>query len=223
MPVEIETVTIFRTWVEIAAALPSNAERGKLYHAVCEYSLYGKEPQLTGILNTYFTLMRPSIDKSNKRKIAQQKSLQIRLQNGSQNTQRNNPQNAPDLIPQNDLQSDIARAHKTGTDIKKTVTTVTAKETGVSFVDQLPEHLQTETFKKKWKEWEKYRRSTRRKAISQDAFTRQLKDLQTWTEEVATAAIEYSISSDYQRLVAPKNKPAQRPFGQAARKDYSGV
>lgn len=218
MPIEIETVTIFRTWVEIAASLKSDAERGKLYHAVCEYSLYGKEPQLTGILNTFFTLMRPSIDKSNKRKIAQQKGLQMRLQNSSQNT----AQNAPDLIPQNDLQSDITRAHKTGTDIEKTITNVIAKETSVSFVDQLPEHLQTETFRKKWKEWEKYRRSTRRKAISQEAFSRQLKDLQTWTEEVATAAIEYSISSDYQRLVAP-NKPAQRPFGPSARKDYSGV
>ena len=214
---DIETVTIFRTWVEIAAALTSDAERGKLYHAVCEYSLYGREPQLEGILNTYFTLMRPSIDKSNKRKIAQQKSLQMRLQNSLQNTQQNNPRN--------DLQSDTTRARKTGTgtDIKKTVTAVTAKETPVSFVDQLPEHLQTETFRKKWKEWEKYRRSTRRKAISQDAFTRQLKDLRTWTEEVATAAIEYSISSDYQRLVAPKNRPAQRPCGQPARKDHTGI
>ena len=209
MPIEIETVTIFRTWVEIAASLKSDAERGKLYHAVCEYSLYGKEPQLTGILNTFFTLMRPSIDKSNKRKIAQQKGLQMRLQNSSQN--------APDLIPQNDLQSNITRAHKTGTDIEKTITNVIAKETSVSFVDQLPEHLQTETFRKKWKEWENFRRK-KRKPISETAANMQFKLLEAFDEATASSIIDFSISNDYQGLFPPKNRPTK-----LQEKDYSGI
>ena len=209
MPIEIETVTIFRTWVEIAASLKSDAERGKLYHAVCEYSLYGKEPQLTGILNTFFTLMRPSIDKSNKRKIAQQKGLQMRLQNSSQN--------APDLIPQNDLQSNITRAHKTGTDIEKTITNVIAKETSVSFVDQLPEHLQTETFRKKWKEWENFRRK-KRKPISETAANMQFKILEAFDEATASSIIDFSISNDYQGLFPPKNRPTK-----LQEKDYSGI
>lgn len=80
-----ETVTIFRTWVEIAEALKTDAERGRLYHAICRYSLYGEPPKLEGLLGTFFTLMQPSIDKSNRRKDAQSKSVQRRLQNNLQN------------------------------------------------------------------------------------------------------------------------------------------
>ena len=69
---DVQTVTIFRSWVELAAILDTDEERGKFYHAVCEYSLYGKIPELDSKLNAFFTIMRPSIDKSNKRKIAQQ-------------------------------------------------------------------------------------------------------------------------------------------------------
>ena len=214
---DIETVTIFRNWIELAAMLPTDEKRGKFYHAICEYSLYGKEPQLEGLLMTYFKLIQPVVDKSNKRKLAQQKSLQMRLQNKSQNDLQNKSQN--DL--QNSLQTNLQNRSKCdlqsiAPEHKKPV------EKPLSFVDQLPEHLQTESFRAKWLEWEKYRRTARRKAISKEAFARQLKDLRTWTEEVAAAAIEYSITSDYQRLVAPKNQPAQRP-NTPARKDYSGV
>ena len=82
---DYETVTIFRTWVEIAEALKTDAERGRLYHAICRYSLYGEPPKLEGLLGTYFTLMQPSIDKSNKRRTAQRKGAQKQPQPGSQN------------------------------------------------------------------------------------------------------------------------------------------
>ena len=233
MPVEIETVTIFRNWVELAASLKTDSERGKLYHAVCEYSLYGKEPELEGLLLTCFKLIQPVINKSNKRKIAQQKSLQMRLQNSLQN----NPQNKPDSTLQNDSQNDIARARKEkdkdkgkdkgidkekdkGKD-KKTVPSGTEKETPVSFVDFLPDHLQNSLFCEKWKEWETYRRS-KRKPISQSAFRQMKKLLDKMTPDEATAAINTSIANDWQGLFPPK-KTAQHPCRQPAGKDYSGV
>lgn len=105
---DYETVTIFRTWVEIAEALKTDAERGRLYHAICRYSLYGEPPKLEGLLGTYFTLMQPSIDKSNKRRTAQRKSAQKQPQPGSQNGLQNEPQNG--------LQNVTMRARKTETE-----------------------------------------------------------------------------------------------------------
>lgn len=220
---DIETVTIFRTWVEIAAALKTDAERGKLYHAICKYSLYGKEPQLDGILNTYFTIMRPSIDKSNKRKIAQQKSLQMRLQNSLQNDLQTNSLVNRQVDLQTNLQNDSSRAHKTGTGTdKKTVSTETEKETPVSFAVHLPDHLTNSLFEAKWKEWEAYRRS-KRKPISQFAFRQMKKQLASMTQEEAIEAINTSIANDWQGLFPPKNRPNHPMNGQPVKKDYSGV
>ena len=77
-------VTILRIWVDFAESLPSDAERGQLYHAVCCYSLYGRIPKLSGLLKTGFELMRPEIDKSNLRRKAQRAGVKSRLQNDLQ-------------------------------------------------------------------------------------------------------------------------------------------
>lgn len=117
---DYETVTIFRTWVEIAEALKTDAERGRLYHAICRYSLYGEPPKLEGLLGTYFTLMQPSIDKSNKRRTAQRKGAQKQpqpgSQNGLQNGLQNEPQNGLQNEPQPGLQNVTTRARKTETE-----------------------------------------------------------------------------------------------------------
>ena len=202
---DIETVTIFRNWIELAAKFPTDEKRGKFYHAICEYSLYGKEPQLEGLLMTYFKLIQPVVDKSNKRKLAQQKSLQMRLQNKSQNDLQNSLQTNLQNRSKCDLQS-IAPEHK------KPV------EKPLSFVDQLPQHLQTESFRKKWQEWENFRRK-KRKHISQIAFSRQVKELEKWTEAEATQAVDFSIASDYQALVLPYSRQKNAHF----KKDYSGI
>ena len=117
---DYETVTIFRTWVEIAEALKTDAERGRLYHAICRYSLYGEPPKLEGLLGTYFTLMQPSIDKSNKRRTAQRKGAQKQpqpgSQNGLQNGLQNEPQNGLQNEPQPGSQNVTTRARKTETE-----------------------------------------------------------------------------------------------------------
>lgn len=100
---------------------------------------------------------------------------------------------------------------------KKRVTNVTQKEK-ISFSDQLPQHLQTESFRKKWQEWENFRRK-KRKPISQIAFSRQVKELEKWTEEQATEAVDFSIASDYQALVMPYSRQKNAHF----KKDYSGI
>ena len=214
----IQTVTIFRTWVEIAAALKTDAERGKLYHAICEYALYGKEPELDGALAAFFTLMRPTIDKSNKRKAAQQKGVQTRTQYKLQNNSQTDLQNDLQNNSQTDLQNGITRVRKTGTGTeKKTVPKGTAKEK-ISFAILLPDHLQCSDVDVKWKEWEEFRRK-KGKPISEAAARKQMQMLSLLSREEAIAAIDNSIANDYQGLFPPKTK--NRP--PAAGKDYSGL
>lgn len=81
----IQTATIFRTWVEIAATLGSDSDRGKFYDAICRYALFGEEPNLDPLLNSFFILIRPSVDKSQKRKNAQQAGLRNRQKNRLKN------------------------------------------------------------------------------------------------------------------------------------------
>ena len=225
---EIQTATIFRTWVELAESL-TDSDRGKFYHAICRYALFGEEPQLNGVMNAYFALIRPTIDKSNRRKIAQQISRRKREEN-SQKASQSNPQTGLQTAPQNNpqpgLQTDLqtapqnnpqtvpSRAQKTGTG--KGTEKEKVKKEMLSFSTMLPEKLQTPKFIKKWTEWEQYRRS-KRKPISPAAAALQIKLLSNYDEATAIQIIDFSIASDYQGLFPPKNRPVK------PQKDYSSI
>lgn len=237
---EIQTATIFRTWVELAESL-TDSDRGKFYHAICRYALFGEEPQLNGVMNAYFALIRPTIEKSNRRKIAQQLSRRKREEN-SQNASQSNPQTglqtapqsnpqpglqtAPQNNPQPCLQTALqtapqsnpqnvpSRARKTGTGTGTGKEKV--KKEMLSFSTMLPEKLQTPKFIKKWTEWEQYRRS-KRKPISPAAAALQIKLLSNYDETTAIQIIDFSIASDYQGLFPPKNRPVK------PQKDYSSI
>lgn len=237
---EIQTATIFRTWVELAESL-TDSDRGKFYHAICRYALFGEEPQLNGVMNAYFALIRPTIEKSNRRKIAQQLSRRKREEN-SQNASQNNPQTNLQTAPQNNPQPGLqtapqsnpqpclqtalqtapqsnpqnvpSRAQKTGTG--KGTEKEKVKKEMLSFSTMLPEKLQTPKFIKKWTEWEQYRRS-KRKPISPAAAALQIKLLSNYDETTAIQIIDFSIASDYQGLFPPKNRPVK------PQKDYSSI
>ena len=233
---EIQTATIFRTWVELAESL-TDSDRGKFYHAICRYALFGEEPELNGVMNAYFALIRPTIDKSNRRKIAQQISRRKREEN-SQKASQSNPQTDLQTVPQNNqqpgLKTDLqtapqnnpqtdlqtasqnvpSRARKTGTGTGTGKEKV--KKEMLSFSTMLPEKLQTPKFIKKWTEWEQYRRS-KRKPISPAAAALQIKLLSNYDETTAIQIIDFSIASDYQGLFPPKNRPVK------PQKDYSSI
>lgn len=237
---EIQTATIFRTWVELAESL-TDSDRGKFYHAICRYALFGEEPQLNGVMNAYFALIRPTIEKSNRRKIAQQLSRRKREEN-SQNASQSNPQTNLQTATQNNLQPGLqtapqsnpqpclqtalqtapqsnqqnvpSRAQKTGTG--KGTEKEKVKKEMLSFSTMLPEKLQTPKFIKKWTEWEQYRRS-KRKPISPAAAALQIKLLSNYDETTAIQIIDFSIASDYQGLFPPKNRPVK------PQKDYSSI
>ena len=198
---DVQSVTVFRNWVELAEELPNDEERGKFYHAICQYSLYGQEPELSGMMKHFFSLIKPIIDKSNKRKIAQQKSLQMRLQNKMQTNLQNDLQNTEELQPP-----------PKSTSAKK-------KKPVKSFSAMLPDHLQCSDVDVKWKEWEDFRRK-KGKPISEAAARKQIKMLQDLSREEAIAAIDNSIANDYQGLFPPKKKAAAAP---PPRKDYTGI
>lgn len=225
---EIQTATIFRTWVELAESL-TDSDRGKFYHAICRYALFGESPKLNGVMNAYFALIRPTIEKSNRRKIAQQLSRRKREEN-SQNASQSNPQTGLQTAPQNNLQPGLqtalqtapqnnpqtvpSRAQKTGTG--KGTEKEKVKKEMLSFSTMLPEKLQTPKFIKKWTEWEQYRRS-KRKPISPAAAALQIKLLSNYDETTAIQIIDFSIASDYQGLFPPKNRPVK------PQKDYSSI
>lgn len=239
---EIQTATIFRTWVELAESL-TDSDRGKFYHAICRYALFGEEPQLNGVMNAYFALIRPTIDKSNRRKIAQQISRRKREENSKtapqsnpqtdlQTTPQSNPQPGLQTAPQSNqqpgLQTDLqtapqsnpqnvpSRARKTGTGKGTGKEKEKVKKEMLSFSTMLPEKLQTPKFIKKWTEWEQYRRS-KRKPISPAAAALQIKLLSNYDEATAIQIIDFSIASDYQGLFPPKNRPVK------PQKDYSSI
>ena len=217
MPDEFQSITIFRNWIDLADELPADADRGKFYHAICKYSIDGIEPDLTGILKHFFVLIKPVIDKSNKRRSAQHKGVQIRLQNGLQNESQTELQNGLQNESQTTLQNIPRACDERVREEKKRIPKGIPKEK-ISFVDLLPAHLQSDTMQKKWLEWEAYRRK-QRKTISEAAARKQMLLLQTLSEADAIAAIDQSIANDYQGLFPPKNthnKPNHR-------KDYTGV
>lgn len=217
MPDEFQSITIFRNWIELAGELPTDADRGKFYHAICKYSIDGIEPDLTGILKHFFVLIKPVIDKSNKRRSAQHKGVQIRLQNGLQNESQTELQNGLQNESQTELHNVPRACDVRVREEKKRISKDIPKEK-ISFVDLLPAHLHTETMQNKWLEWEAYRRK-QRKTISEAAAKKQMLLLQTLSEADAIAAIDQSIANDYQGLFPPKNNHNTPNH----RKDYTGV
>ena len=65
----VKTCTIFESWAMVAETL-SDEQKGRFYHAIIRYALYGEEPNLEPPLNAFFALIQPVIDKSNNRKVA---------------------------------------------------------------------------------------------------------------------------------------------------------
>lgn len=65
----IKTVTIYESWITVAANL-TDEQKGQFYDAIMRYALYGEEPELAFPLDSFFSLIKPNIDKSNNRKIA---------------------------------------------------------------------------------------------------------------------------------------------------------
>lgn len=231
---ELQTVTIFRNWVELAADLPSDKERGQFYHAVCQYALDGTEPELSGILKHYFTLIRPVLDKSAKRKKAQEKSVAKRKQADLQNDLQNDLQTELQNDAQTDLQADLQNELQNNSQSESLRVSIRVREKELpngnskkknpiklfpTFVEIIPEKLCTDAFKAKWQEWEHYRRN-RKKPISEAAATKQLAMLVELSEAEAIAAIDQSIQNDYQGLFPPKGIS---PDNSKKQKDYTGV
>lgn len=57
----------YKSFYDSIKELPKN-ERLLIYDAIMEYSLYDKEPELSGIVKSLFTLIKPQIDANNHRR-----------------------------------------------------------------------------------------------------------------------------------------------------------
>jgi len=77
----------------------------------------------------------------------------------------------------------------------------------------IPASLDTPEFQAAWAEWEAYRRTTKRKPMSQVAGNRLLSRMAEWGSDRAVDAIGFSIANDYQGIF--ENSSSKRSDGRA--------
>lgn len=63
-----EKFTFFRSFYEAIKEIEDEGARLDLYEAICAYALEGEEVELTGVPRMLFTLIKPNIDASNKKR-----------------------------------------------------------------------------------------------------------------------------------------------------------
>lgn len=229
-----DAITIYRPWVTLIELLPEPSQLA-MYRAICRYALDGTEPVFDygdAASVSVFETIRPELRKSAARRAAQQLGVQRRLQNQSQKDLQNpppepapeakTPENPSQTQSQTELQTPLQNAdnQKKREKEPKRPKENTSKENDYSVIakESFPPHLSCDEFRKKYLEWENYRRK-KRKPISPLAFSRQMKMLSRLTLTQAIEAIDTSIANDYQGLFPPRGaKAAPQP-----RKDYSGV
>lgn len=222
----IANTIIFKTWFDIAEKMQTNAERGQFYHGICRYAFTGVEPRFTGMMNTYFELIKPLIDKKKKERANyakyHRKDISKTCENNCENDCKNdcksdNKADAP-AMPARAVDDTRASINNNSQEREKNK----EKEKEVTFAGLLPLHLQTPSFLAKWQEWERFRR-LKRKPISRMAAVRQIKMLSELDPLMAAQAIDNSIQNDYQGLFPPSRGAAVRNLEQPKRKDYTGV
>lgn len=63
---ERESILFYRTFYEVSKSLPKE-EGDKFLHALLDYAFYGIEPELEGVSEQFFMLIRPQIDANNRK------------------------------------------------------------------------------------------------------------------------------------------------------------
>ncbi len=81
----VEYFTFFRSFYEAANKLPLE-EKNALLAAILEYGLYQKEPELTGIPEAMFILIRPNLDAGNRNSQSGKKGGRPKANHPSQKT-----------------------------------------------------------------------------------------------------------------------------------------
>ena len=212
----MNAVTIQKSWIEAAGSLPDDRERGQFFTAICHYALSGEVLPLTGTGKIYFELIKNEIAKSQKRRIAQEKSSAKRAENSLQNSL------------QNDLQNDLQNTGNAGKKenppappkekTKKRDTNVSPKESGLSFEDLIPEPLKNDFFLPSWQQWIVYRKEIRKK-LTRSTAALQLQTLSRYPPDQAAQIIKRSIEKGWQGLFPEELTPTQPQQP----KDHTGV
>ena len=221
-------VTLPVTWFEIAESLKTATERGQFYHGIFRYAFLGVEPRFAGSLKTYFSLIKPLLD----RKLSQNKRAARHRSKGVTGNVTGNAGKDVTKDVAKGVTKDLAPAASPARAVDDTRASINnnsqereknkEKEKEVTFAGLLPLHLQTPSFLAKWQEWERFRR-LKRKPISRMAAVRQIKMLSEFDPLMAAQAIDNSIQNDYQGLFPPSRGAAVRNIEQPKRKDYTGV
>ena len=215
-------VTFQKTWFEIADSLKNDAERGKFYHAIFRYVFRGEAPRFSGILKTYFEVIKPLMDSRLSQKIrnARRRSGDVSKhvsKHASKHDSKQDSGHVSPAMPARAVDDTRASINNNSQEREKNK----EKEKEGTFAGLLPLHLQTPSFLAKWQEWERFRR-LKRKPISRMAAVRQIRMLSELDPLMAAQAIDNSIQNDYQGLFPPSRGAAVRNE-QPRRKDYTGV
>ena len=208
----MNAVTIQKSWIEAADNLESAADRGMFYSAICHYAMTGEELPLEGTGRIYFNLIKSEIEKSCKRRRAQEQSSAKRSQKCLQNSLQNSLQNKS--TAGNKENPPAPQKEKT----KKRDTKVSPKESGLSFEELIPSQLKTVEFEIAWDQWCRYRREIRHR-LSRTTAIRQLQQLARYPPAIAVAAIDNSITNGWLGLFPEKATTTTPP----AKRDHTGV
>lgn len=237
----------YTSYYECIKELPEELQ-GSVYKAIVEYAMEQKEPNLTGIANGIFKVIKPTLDKSQKQYENGIKGGRPRREENPSETQtetQTKPNGNPtetESITQQETQTETQPISNKNLDknkknkqeskqeqedierkIKKESTVLTDSE----IVDYIKAHIKNEIVCKKFIDYANNRKAMGKKYAIRTQATLDLNigNLKKWasTVEEAVEILEYSIANNYQGLFNPKKKTITTPTTNTAYQEKQKV
>lgn len=99
--------TFFKSYFEAIEALNDDDQKLQLYRAICEYSIYGREPELEGTAKAVFIAFKPNLDSSRTKSENGKKGGAPIGNKNALKTTKNQPKNNQNQPKNNQLELEI--------------------------------------------------------------------------------------------------------------------
>ena len=84
--------TFYESFYLAIKEIKNEKQQAKIFRAIAEYSLYGKTPELSGVLKMAWELIKPNLDASIKKSIAGKKGGQAKIKQNESKIKANDKQ-----------------------------------------------------------------------------------------------------------------------------------
>ena len=241
-----ERTYFYKMWHQLCKTIEDPKKRLDLYEAILEYAFSGTLPKClsTPLMQTIFEMAKARIDATINRSAGHKRAAkspdlpEIIPSKSEDNPEiitsksedlpdlfQSKSEDNPEIIPSNEKENQkvppastpFKNQEKKQGDTACACTDAHKENRDTNFEELMPEHLRKDAgFRHEWKCWLNYRRS-RRKAVSREAATRQLRLLAEYAPADAIDIIENSITNDWQGLFPERSVKTQ------PRRDYTGI